>query len=163
MEFVPPLELCYQRVMELQEIRNRMMAAMKAGRRIEKEALRTAIGEITTAAARENRDATADDVEAAVRKLVKGVRESLRLVPDDRKPELEQELAVFEGLLPQTLSVPEIARALTPVAEAIRNAHSDGQATGVAMKHLKAQGARVQGQDVAAAVRQLRAASPPPG
>ena len=148
--------------MELQEIRKRMMAAIKAGRTIEKEALRTAMGEITTVAARENRDATADDVEAVVRKLVKGVKESLRLAPDDHKPELEQELGIFEGLLPQTLSVPEIARALAPVAEAIQNANNDGQATGVAMKHLKAEGARVQGQDVAAAVRQLRAASPPP-
>ncbi len=53
--------------MELKDVKQRMMAAMKAGRTVEKEALRTAIGEITTVAARENRDATAADVETVVR------------------------------------------------------------------------------------------------
>jgi hypothetical protein len=40
----------------------------------------------------------------------------------------------------------------------IRNAKNDGQATGVAMKHLKGQSLPVQGQDVSAAVRQIRSA-----
>ncbi len=142
--------------MELKDVRQRMMTAMKAGRRVEKEALRTAIGEITTVAARENRDATAADVEAVVRKLVKGVKESLSLAPDANKPELEEELAIFQGLLPQALTVDEIVAALTPVTDAIRAANNDGQATGVAMKHLKGASAVVEGQDVRAAVTRIR-------
>jgi len=35
-------------------------------------------------------------------------------------------------------------------------AKNDGQATGVAMKHLKSSGASVTGQDVAQAVKALR-------
>jgi uncharacterized protein len=47
--------------------------------------------------------------------------------------------------------------ALAPVADAIRAAGNDGQATGVAMKQLKSTGATVDGKTVAAAVKQLRA------
>jgi len=42
------------------------------------------------------------------------------------------------------------------VAEAIKAAGNDGQATGVAMKHLKSTGAVVSGKDVAAVVKTLR-------
>jgi hypothetical protein len=38
----------------------------------------------------------------------------------------------------------------------VKAAGNDGQATGVAMKHLKSLGAEVNGKDVSAAVRQLR-------
>jgi uncharacterized protein YqeY len=142
--------------MELKEVKAKMMAAMKAGHIVEKEALRTAIGDITTVAARENREATAADVEAVVRKLVKGVKESLALVPEDRKAELLEELAVFQALLPQSLSVEQIVEALASVTEALRAAKNDGQAMGVAMKQLKTTGAQVEGDDVRAAVAQLR-------
>ena len=44
-----------------------------------------------------------------------------------------------------------------PVRAEIIGAKNDGQATGMAMKHLKQKGLAVLGEDVAAAVRQLRA------
>ena len=40
---------------------------------------------------------------------------------------------------------------------ALKGAKNDGQATGLAMKHLKQKGLAVLGEDVAAAVKQLRA------
>jgi hypothetical protein len=52
--------------------------------------------------------------------------------------------------------VPEIVAALAQVSEAVKAATNDGQATGVAMKHLKSLGADVNGKDVSAAVRQMR-------
>jgi hypothetical protein len=63
---------------------------------------------------------------------------------------------VLNGFLPKALSLPEIVAALAPVAEAVKTATGDGQATGVAMKHLKSLGAVVNGKDVSSAVRQLR-------
>jgi uncharacterized protein YqeY len=144
--------------MDLNDIRSRMIAAMKAGRIVEKEALRTTMGEITTLAARENRDATADDVQSVVRKLVKSVKETLAVAPEDHRAVLEEELAVLQGLLPQTLTVEQIVDALAPVVEAIQSAKNDGQGTGIAMKHLKAAAAQVEGHDVAAAVARLRRA-----
>lgn len=59
--------------------------------------------------------------------------------------------------LPQVLSVEQIIEALAAVKDAILAADSEGQATGVAMKQLKADGAIVNGKDVALAVKQLRA------
>jgi uncharacterized protein len=59
-------------------------------------------------------------------------------------------------MLPETLDAAAIAKALEPVRAEIIAAKSVGQATGVAMKHLKAQGLKVAGQDVAVAVQTIR-------
>ena len=71
---------------------------------------------------------------------------------------LERETALLRALLPQTLDVAAITQALEPVRADIVNAKNEGQATGVAMKHLKSLALSVQGQDVAAAVKQIRTA-----
>ena len=64
---------------------------------------------------------------------------------------------MLEELLPKTLDADGIVALLEPVRDAIRAAANDGQATGVAMKHLKTTGAAVQGKDVGDAVRRIRA------
>ena len=69
---------------------------------------------------------------------------------------LTRENAILSELLPKGLSADEITTLLAPVAEAIRGAANDGQATGVAMKHLKSQGVTAGGSDVAQAVRAIR-------
>jgi len=144
--------------MLLDEIKARMFQAMKAGRVVEKEILRVAVGEITTEAAREGRKGDDDEARAIVRKLIKSNDESLASVPDaERRAVLEEETRILSTFLPQSLDVDAIVAALAPVRDAIRSAGNDGQATGVAMKHLKASGASVGGKDVAEAVKRLRA------
>ena len=141
-----------------EDIKQRMFAAMKAGRIVEKEILRVALGEITTAEARGGAPFTDADVQAILRKLCKGNEETLAVAEDPaRRAALEEELGVLRSLLPATLDVDAIVAALAPVTEPIRGAKNDGQATGIAMKHLKASGAVVDGKDVAAAVAKLRA------
>jgi uncharacterized protein len=145
--------------MLLDQIKAQMKAAMKAGKTVEKEILRTAIGEISTEAARTD-DGTLPDpkVEKILRKLLKSNRDTIENTADDaQKATLEEEIAVLEALLPKSLTVDEITAALAPVTDAIKAAGNDGQATGVAMKHLKGQGAVVEGKDVSAAVKQIRA------
>jgi uncharacterized protein len=144
--------------MLLDEIKARMFQAMKAGRVVEKEILRVAVGEITTEAAREGRKGDDDEARAIVRKLMKSNDESLASGPDaERRAILEEENRILAAFLPQSLDVDAIVAALAPVRDAIRSAGNDGQATGVAMKHLKASGASVGGKDVAEAVKRLRA------
>lgn len=144
--------------MLLDEIKARMFQAMKAGRLVEKEILRVAVGEITTEAAREGRKGDDDEARAILRKLIKSNDESLASGPDaERKQILEEETRILASFLPQSLDVDAIVAALAPVRDAIRSAGNDGQATGVAMKHLKASGASVGGKDVAEAVKRLRA------
>ncbi len=143
--------------MLVDEIKKRILAAMKAGNTLEKEVLRVALGEIQT---EEARGTKADDALAAkiVKKLIKSNRETLESASDaEQQATLQSEIAVLQQLLPESLSVDEIVTALAPVADAIRAAGNDGQATGIAMKHLKASGAEVDGKDVAQAVRTLRA------
>lgn len=140
----------------LAQLKNRMMAALKAGDVVEKEILRVAIGEAETAASRVE---TFDDeaTQGILRKLVKSNEETLGLEADaEKKQVLEREIAILKALLPQSLGVDAIIDALAPARDAIRAANNDGQATGIAMKLLKSQGANAGGKDVGEAVKKLR-------
>ncbi|MBN1612429.1 MAG: GatB/YqeY domain-containing protein [Polyangiaceae bacterium] len=144
--------------MLLDEIKTAMFKAMKEGRTIEKEVLRVVVGEITTNAARPGMTGGDDEARAVIRKLIKSNEETLAASEDPtQRADLELENRTLTGFLPQSLSIEQIVAALDSVKDAIRSAGSDGQATGVAMKQLKASGAVVNGKDVSAAVRQMRA------
>lgn len=140
------------------EIKQRMFAAMKAQKTVEKEILRVATGEITMAIARaEGGTISEEEVQAILKKLVKSNREALAAGPDaERKANLEEEISIIESLLPKRLSVPEIVTLLGSVAPQIKAAAGPGPAMGVAMKALKAAGAEVDSKDVAAAIAEVR-------
>jgi uncharacterized protein len=143
--------------MLVDEIKARMFKAMKAGAIVEKEILRVAVGEITTDQAREGRAGSDEESQAILRKLIKSNEESLAVAEDpEKRAVLEEEVRVLSAFLPKSLGVDEIVAALAPVADAVRAAGNDGQATGVAMKHLKSAGAVVGGKDVSEAVRVIR-------
>jgi uncharacterized protein YqeY len=142
--------------MLIDEMRRRMAEAFKAGRVVEKNILRLAVGEAQTLEAR-GTALTDESVTALVRKIIKSNEETIELGgSDDDKALLRDENAVLRSLLPQTLDVPGIVALLASSAATIRAAGNDGQATGVATKVLKAAGAVVNGKDVTAAVKQIR-------
>jgi uncharacterized protein YqeY len=144
--------------MLLDEIKRQMMAAMKAHDTVRKEILRVALGELSMAAERAGGTLADEPVQGILRKLVKSNQDTLALTADPAQQEtLRKEIAVLEELLPKTLDADGIVALLEPVRDAIRAAANDGQATGVAMKHLKTTGAAVQGKDVGDAVRRIRA------
>ena len=143
--------------MLVDEIKKRVTQAMKDRNTIEKEILRLVLGEIQTAEARSAKTGTDEEAMGIVRKLIKSNQETLGATADDEaKRVLAREIEVLETLLPASFSVEQIVAALAPVADAVKAAANDGQATGVAMKHLKPMGVTVNGRDVAAAVKQLR-------
>ena len=140
--------------MLVDQIKSRMFAAMKAGNTVEKELLRTAIGEATATGEKP------DDAQmtALLRKFVKGNEETRAATTDAAtQARLSQELEILKRFLPQTLSVEQIKAALEPVLDAIRSASGEGPATSIAVKHLKSVGALVEGKDVSIAVKALRA------
>lgn len=140
------------------DLKAAMLAAMKAGQTTEKGILRVALGEVQTVESRSGSDAADAEVEKILRKLIKSISESRDAAAEDaQRATLQAEIDVLERFLPKTLSPEEIVAALEPVADAIRDAGNDGQATGVAMKHLKSSGAVVEGKDVNTAVRTMRA------
>lgn len=139
--------------MLLDELKKRMMAAMKAGNVTEKEILRTALGEITGSF-----KSSDEEIIAVLKKLVKSNRETLNLSTDEaQKKTLQEEIAVLQGFLPKTLDLEAILSALEPVKAAIKDAKAEGQAMGIASKHLKSLGAAVESENVKAAVTAIRA------
>lgn len=143
------------------DIKKQMTQAMKDRDEVAKNILRLALGEIQTAEARANRKLADEEAVAIVRKLVKSNEETIASASAEQADTLKKENGVLAKLLPATLTIAQIVDALAPQAEAIRAAKSDGQATGVAMKHMKTTGAAFDGHDVAAAVKQMRGQGQP--
>ncbi len=141
----------------LQTMKTRALEAMKAKDSLATQILRLAVGELQTLEARIGRDATEDEAFGVVKKLIKSNEETIGLSTDaEQKKTLETEVSILKTLLPATLGVPEIAAKLEAVRDDIVAAKSEGQATGVAMKLLKSQGASVNSADVMAAIKQMR-------
>lgn len=146
--------------MLVDQIRARVLEASKSGDATTRDVLRLALGEIQTAEARKSAALSDDDAGALLRKLVKSNEETLGSLPagDDRGPVLKREIEVLLALLPAEATPEEVAAWLAPVTDAVRAAPSDGQATGVAMKHLKSSGKAAPGNVVSAAVKAIRTA-----
>jgi uncharacterized protein len=143
--------------MLVDDLKKRIATAVKDGDSVARDVLRLALGEIQTAEARKNASLSDEEAAAALRKLVKSNEETLALTGEGGQASaLKREIEVLAALLPKQLSVDEIVAALAPQHDAIKAAKNDGQATGVAMKHLKASGATVTGNEVAAAVKTIR-------
>jgi uncharacterized protein YqeY len=141
----------------LDDLRARMNEAMRGKDEVAKNIYRLAYSEMQLASARSGKDVNDDEAIAILKKLVKSNEETLAVATEAAQKEpLAREIALLTAMLPKTLRVPEIVAALAPVADAIRAAGNDGQATGVAMKHLKSAGSSVDGKTVAAAVKQIR-------
>lgn len=146
--------------MLVDELKKQVMQAVKAHDDVARDVLRLALGEIQTAEARTNRALDDDEAASVVRKLVKSNEETLAISQDAaQKATLSKEITALVKLLPKALDGAQIVAALAPVHAAVRAAANEGQATGVAMKHLKASGAAVNGTDVAKAVKEIRAGS----
>lgn len=143
--------------MLIPQIKERMRAALKARRTLEKEILGVALGELETVEARKG-SLSDEEGFAIVRKLVKSNRETLEVSQSaEQKKALEEEIVVLESLLPKALGPAEIEAALSGARDAIKGAGNDGQATGIAMKTLKAAGAVIDGKLVGEVVRKMRA------
>lgn len=146
----------------LETLKAKLTEARKAGRAADLPVLQVVLGEASTAEARSGKAPGDDEVEKIIRKTILGNEETMGLMKQrgmggEPYAKLEAENALLKTFLPQTLSVAEIVAELGAVADAIKGAKNDGQATGVAMKHLKGKGLKVLGDDVTAAVKQVRA------
>lgn len=143
----------------LQTIKQQVIQAMKAKDTLTRDVLRVLQGDIEMHHTRTGEHMTDEQAQKVVRKLIKSNQETIAATKDDAAVEkLNKEIAILDALLPRTLGVDEIIAALAPVHDDIKSAGNDGQATGVAMKHLKPQGLAVEGKDVSAAVQQIRSA-----
>ncbi len=154
----PSLWVCEAVGVLTDDIKKQITTAMKSGDAVARDVLRLALSEIQAIEARKNAAPSDEEAMNAVRKLIKSNEETLGLTTDaERAATLKKETEVLTALLPRQLSVDEIVAALAGQRDAIRAAGNDGQATGIAMKHLKSTGAAVSGGEVGAAVKKIRA------
>lgn len=141
------------------DVRAQMIQAMKDKDQPRRDILRVALGDMESTETRQGSAVTDEQCLQIIRKLVKSNQETIAAKDDpETKATLANEITILETLLPKSLSVEDIVGALAGQADAIRAAGNDGQATGVAMRHLKQSGASVQGKDVSEAVRIIRSA-----
>jgi uncharacterized protein YqeY len=139
--------------MLIDQIKQRMFAAIKAGNTVEKEILRTAVGEVT----RSGDEATDERVTLVLKKLVKANQETLTAATSaEQKADLAQEISILQSYLPETPGAAQLAELLAPVADQIRAAAGPGPAMGIAMKFLKGAGVVAESRDVQAALGELR-------
>ncbi|WP_168219036.1 GatB/YqeY domain-containing protein [Limnoglobus roseus] len=141
------------------ELKARVIAAVRGGDGLTRDTLRTILGEAQTEAVRRTGEVTDEIVLGVVRKTVAGLKETIPLAKQagrDTAPR-EVELALLESLLPKAWDREAIAAALAPLRDELRAAKNDGQAMGVAMKALKARGATTGPDDVKAVVAAVRA------
>lgn len=139
--------------MLIDQIKQRMFQAMKAGQTLEKEVLRTVIGEVT----RSGEDPTDERVLGATKKLVKANQETLAAATDpEQRRTLELEIQLLNTFLPATPGPDQLREILAPTADAIRAAAGPGPAMGIAMKFLKSANVTAESRDVQAAIAELR-------
>jgi len=142
--------------MLIDEVKRRMLEAMKAKRPLEKEILRVALGDLQSEQSRSG-NLTDEQAEKILRKIIKSNEETIAAHDDaDTRTRLAEENQILGDLLPKTLDDDAIRAALADVEPQIKEAGNDGQATGIAMKHLKSAGASVTGQDVSRVVKSMR-------
>lgn len=140
-------------------IRQRITTAMKEHDELTRDILRLALGEIQTLEAREG-SVTEEGAQKTLRKLIASNEETLALTKDPQAAEkLRKENVILDSMLPKMWSVDDIVKFISSDAaalEAVKSAGNDGQATGVAMKSLKAAAAPINGKDVTSAVKVIR-------
>ena len=146
------------------ELRSKLTQAMKGKDEQAKNLLRLVIGEVDTVDARQGKcaDEAADTqrIAGVIKKIMEGNAETIRQIGkilDPRVHQLIQENSYLKQLLPPTLSDEELRPILAEVADNIKSAKNEGQATGIAMKHLKTKGvANAESSMVIALVKELR-------
>jgi uncharacterized protein YqeY len=154
------MSLNQEPIMDLQK---KLQEAMKTKNDLARDLLRVILGEVATRKARSGQELSEEEVHLIIRKIIAGNDETSAeldkrgLTTHETYERLARENAYLKTLLPATLDRMAIRRELEVVANQVRAAKNDGQATGVAMKHLKQKSLAVLGEDVAAAVKDMRA------
>jgi uncharacterized protein YqeY len=143
-------------------VREKFEHAKRTGKREEKNLLSVILGDISTTEARKGKELPDAEVEKLIRKMVENNTDTLAQLKshnragDPQVAVLEREIAVLTSLLPQSLTADAIAKALEPLHGDLVSAKSDGQAIGLAVKHLKGLSLNAQGQEVSVVVKQIR-------
>lgn len=129
-----------------------LITSMKEKNEVKKNILRVVLGEVSTLESRSEEKLTEEQISKVIRKIIQANEETLRYGASEK---LESENKILNSLLPKTLCVSEIRQELVGIPE-IKEAKSEGQAVGIAIKYLKGKQLTVLGEDVKSVVLELR-------
>jgi uncharacterized protein YqeY len=125
------------------DIRLQLVTSMREKDEIKKNILRIILGDLSTSEVRSGKISTDDDVRRVIKKLIESNLETLKFCADrpDSFLKLTTENSILSSFLPKTLSKEDIKGYInfssTMIVSEIKDAKSDGQATGVLIKWLK--------------------------
>jgi uncharacterized protein YqeY len=145
------------------DLRLKLQEAIKAKDDLARDLLRVVLGEVSTRQARSGKEPADSEVHGIIRTIITNNNQTRQELEQrgqtghEAYARLARENAYLQTLLPQSLGPDAIMRELQPLTAELKAAKNDGQATGLAMKHLKQRGLAVLGEDVAAAVKEMRA------
>jgi len=145
-----------------EEIKNRMIDCMRSGESIERDILRTLVGEIQAKSVSSGEIPTDEMVEKMLVSFKENALECIRYAHQDDPLEAvdsfdsNYEIAIYDKFLPQYETVESIVMLLAPNVEQLKSAKDNGPATGMAISILKKLGKKIQGKDVMAAVSIIR-------
>ena len=146
-------------------IKMQLLEARKAKNEIAKNILSVALGDIQTQAGRAGQkgEITEQQAEKIIQKLIKSNQETLLAMVKAESAgatlpveKLQKENEILKTLLPKACSREEIKNHLIIVADKLKEAKSDGQATGLAMKELASLEGSKDGKIVAEVVKEIR-------
>ena len=112
-----------------QELHDQMVAAMKAKDKVRLSIIRQVMAEVKSVEVNERRDATEEDVNSMIKRLIKQTNETLEMSRkagnnQERTDTLEEQVKILESLLPAQLSgdalVELIERTIAEVGAATR-------------------------------------------
>jgi uncharacterized protein YqeY len=144
----------------LAELKRKLVNSIKNNDVPKRDILRLVVGEIELAP----KAMTNDQIISVIRKNIKNNEESQKFLDKntDSYSKLAAQTEVLESFLPGTLTLEEIESQLLssegPEFEQIRDAKSEGQAIGIAMKFFKVAGLsqNVLGDDIRVVVKKIR-------
>lgn len=152
-------------------MKTRLLQARKERDEVTKSILTVALGDIEQAASKQKKPLEEKDCHSILRKIIQGNDETIECVERmdgeggatadafSNVEKLAKENKVLESFLPELLSQGEIENFLSevdPGFDRIREAKTEGQAIGLAMRVLGAANKAVNGNDVKAVVAEVR-------
>ncbi len=136
-----------------EQLKIEIKQAMFAKDSVKKDILRVALAEIELSESRQKKILSDEECFNVFRKIITNNTETLKHAVNDK---LIKENEILSTFLPQLLNKEQIKENLQIVLENIKQAKNDGQAVGLAMKHLKSLSLAVSGTDVGEVVKELR-------
>ena len=136
------------------DIKTRIVECMKSGESIERDILRTLIGELQAKATKEKITDITDEMVHKTVKSFKENAETCQAINDNES--VQKEITIYTNLLPTYDTVEQIVEKLSDKADMLKSAKAIGPATGMAMGILKKTQSNVLGKDVSQAVKLIR-------